>query len=124
MSFRLKNIVMGIALESEEVGDSIFLTLPGIKDCRAPGDWEYPQKGHLMAWWAVAKYGQYEWAAVDQDFALGSAKFKQVVNGRTAEWAGGKIGSLSSSASYCIILGYQPISSLPWTCISSSVIRQ
>lgn len=41
MLFRLKNIVMGIVLELEEVGDSIFLILFGIKDCRVLGDWEY-----------------------------------------------------------------------------------
>lgn len=67
---------MGIVLELEEVGDSIFLILFGIKDCRVLGDWEYFQKGYLMVWWVVVKYGQYEWVVVDQDFVLGLVKFK------------------------------------------------
>ena len=28
-------------------------------DCRPPGDWEYPQKGHLMSWGAMAWYGHW-----------------------------------------------------------------
>lgn len=47
-------------------------------DCHPPGDWEYPQTGHLMSW------ALWLGMAIGQDFGLGSTKLKPVVDGRTA----------------------------------------
>ena len=67
-----------------------------ISDCCPLGDWEYPQKGHLMSW------GLWLGMAFGQDFGLCSTKLKPVVNGRKADKQTDLLQS--SSASHNIML--------------------